>query len=101
MKDPSSLVLRVDKSVDVEVVLIGTLAARSQTSARRRPNEFTRCSLAMERAPLGLSALRQLRSPPPEPPPEYSSLKPRFYNSLEFSVLCHAVPGERVLGLVD
>jgi polyisoprenoid-binding protein YceI len=29
MKDPSNLVLRVDKSVDVEVVLIGTLAARS------------------------------------------------------------------------
>jgi polyisoprenoid-binding protein YceI len=29
MKDPSNLVLRVDKSVDVEVVLIGTLAAHS------------------------------------------------------------------------
>jgi polyisoprenoid-binding protein YceI len=29
MKDPSNLLLRVDKSVDVEVVLIGTLAARS------------------------------------------------------------------------
>jgi hypothetical protein len=38
MKDPSNLVLRVDKSVDVEVVLIGTIAARSQASARRRPN---------------------------------------------------------------
>jgi len=36
MKDPSNLVLRVDKSVDVDVVLIGTLAARSQASARRR-----------------------------------------------------------------
>jgi polyisoprenoid-binding protein YceI len=32
MKDPSNLVLRVDKSVDVEVVLVGTLTARSQAS---------------------------------------------------------------------
>ena len=29
MKDPSNLVLSVDKSVDVDVVLIGVLAARS------------------------------------------------------------------------
>jgi polyisoprenoid-binding protein YceI len=29
MKDPSNLLLRVDKSVDVDVVLIGTLATRS------------------------------------------------------------------------
>jgi polyisoprenoid-binding protein YceI len=49
MKDPSNLVLRVDKSVDVDVVLIGTLAARSQASARRRPNGLSGCSPAMER----------------------------------------------------
>jgi polyisoprenoid-binding protein YceI len=34
MKDPSNLVLHVDKNVDVEVVLVGALAARSQASAR-------------------------------------------------------------------
>jgi hypothetical protein len=44
MKDSSSLVLRVDKSVDVEVFFIGT-----QASARRRPNGLSHCSRAMER----------------------------------------------------
>jgi polyisoprenoid-binding protein YceI len=39
MKDPSNLVLRVDKSVDVEVVLIGTLVVRSQASARHRQTD--------------------------------------------------------------
>ncbi len=52
MKDPSSLVLRVDKSVAVEVVLIGTLAARSHASARRRSKGFSRCSTAMEKVTL-------------------------------------------------
>jgi polyisoprenoid-binding protein YceI len=33
MKDPSNLVLRVDKTVDVRVVLIGTVATRSDASA--------------------------------------------------------------------
>jgi hypothetical protein len=33
MKDPSNLVLRVDKTVDVRVVLTGTVATRSDTSA--------------------------------------------------------------------
>jgi polyisoprenoid-binding protein YceI len=35
MKDPSNLVLHVDKNVEVEVVLIGTLAARSQAVSAR------------------------------------------------------------------
>jgi hypothetical protein len=47
MKDPSNLVLRVDKSVDVEVVLIGTLLARSQASARRRLSGLSGCSTSM------------------------------------------------------
>jgi polyisoprenoid-binding protein YceI len=33
MKDPSNLVLRVDKTVEVEVALTGTVAARSRASA--------------------------------------------------------------------
>jgi polyisoprenoid-binding protein YceI len=37
MKDPSNLVLRVDKSVEVEVKLTGAVAARSKTSAVAHP----------------------------------------------------------------
>jgi polyisoprenoid-binding protein YceI len=37
MKDPSNLVLRVDKTVTVEVVLTGTVAARSSTATLTRP----------------------------------------------------------------
>jgi polyisoprenoid-binding protein YceI len=39
MKDPSNLVLRVDKTVEVEAVLTGHLASRSRGSAAARPND--------------------------------------------------------------
>ena len=47
MKDPSNFMLRVDKIVDVEVVLTGTLAAHSQASAWHRPNGLSCCSTAI------------------------------------------------------
>jgi polyisoprenoid-binding protein YceI len=38
MKDPSNLLLRVDKTVDVEVVLTGMIGAHSNASVTVRPN---------------------------------------------------------------
>jgi polyisoprenoid-binding protein YceI len=64
MKDPSNLVLRVDKSVDVEVVLIGTVTVRSQTSEWTRPDSdresasarlFTLCFRNILQGPLQLN----------------------------------------------
>ena len=64
MKDPSNLVLRVDKSVDVEVVLIGTVTARLQASERTRLDSnresasarlFTLCFRNILQGPLQLN----------------------------------------------